>query len=110
MANVIRGHHSMTVTHRTPVLRFEECLTSGGTHKFEVSADELPELEFHPSATEGIKIPCSQILRKTGGTWATIIKELAEHDATCLYKRIGPTTYEVTCIIPRSRVDQVGGR
>ena len=90
----------MSVTHLTSVLRFDDCLKFGGTHKFEVTADEMPELKLRPHAQ--VQIACAQTHHALKGdtTWAHIIKKLADLEATCLYKRSGPATFEVTCLVP----------
>jgi hypothetical protein len=92
----------MPVTHLGSVNDFEECLKNGGTYKFEITADEMPHLasETHVLSTLGVQDVPTQALLKEDTTWAHVVKTLATFNTVWIYKKMGPSTYEVTCIIP----------
>jgi hypothetical protein len=92
----------MPVTHLGSINDFEECLKTGGTYKFEITADEMPQLahEVHTLSPLGVRDVPTQELMKQDSTWARVVKRLAAFDTVWIYKRNGHLTYEVTCIIP----------
>lgn len=93
----------MTVTHLTNVVRFDEFLTKGGRHLFEITVDEMPELQTIDGLLQGVKIACRiSTASATKGTWTGIVEQLARRSGSCLYKRVGSDTYRVVCTIPPS--------
>jgi hypothetical protein len=92
----------MPVMHLKSVVNFEMCLQNGGTHKFEITLDEMPQLsvEMGTLSPLGVHDFQTQQLMKQDGTWADIVRRLAALDAVWIYRRNGKFTYEVTCIIP----------
>ncbi|GGA29952.1 hypothetical protein GCM10010981_18660 [Dyella nitratireducens] len=92
----------MTVMHLTNVLRFDEFLSKGGRHLFEITADEVPELQNVQGVHQGIKIACkvsSTSVKK--GTWTRIVDQLAARNGSCLYRQVASNTYRVVCTIPQ---------
>lgn len=92
----------MPVTHLRSVIDFEQCLKNGGTHKFEITIDEMPQLStevgtLSPLSAQDVQ---TQELMKQEGIWAALVRQLAALNAVWIYRRSGPLTYEVTCIIP----------
>lgn len=98
---VVRGQ-SMPVTHLRSVVDFEKCLKHGGTHKFEITVDEMPHLSMRLGTLSPLKVHDfqTQELMKQQGTWAALVRQLAALNAVWVYRRSGELTYEVTCIIP----------
>jgi len=91
----------VAVSHLTNVLRFDEFLNKGGRHLFEITADEMPELEKLDGLQQGLKIACKVTTpRMKRGTWTGIVDQLAARSGSCVYKRISPDTYRVVCTIP----------
>jgi hypothetical protein len=92
----------MPVTHLGSVDDFEKCLEDGGTYKFEITADEMPQLvcEIRMFALLEVRDPQTQDLMKQDGTWARVVRRLAAANTAWIYRRTGLSTYEVTCIIP----------
>jgi hypothetical protein len=74
----------------------------GGTYKFEITIDEMPQLasDEHMIAPLGVQDFLTQELMKQDGIWAGVVKRLATLGTVWIYRRSGPFTYEVTCIIP----------
>lgn len=92
----------VTVTHLTNVLRFDEFLNHGGRHLFEITIDEMPELQGIQGVRQGVKLACrvnTASVRK-GSTWCRIVEQLAARDGSCLYKLVATNTYRVVCTIP----------
>lgn len=88
--------------HLTNVLRFDEFLNKGGRHLFEITADEMPELQNVQDARQGISIACKpSVAPARQGTWARIVDQLAARNGSCLYKQVASNTYRVVCIIPQ---------
>lgn len=93
----------MTVMHLTNVLRFDEFLNKGGRHLFEITADEMPELQDVQGVREGISIVCKLSTASVRqGTWARIVDQLAARNGSCLYKQVATNAYRVVCIIPQA--------
>lgn len=92
----------MPVTHLRSVIDFEKCLKHGGTHKFEITIDEVPQLSGGVGTLSPLRVNDfqTQELMKLEGTWAAIVRQLAALNAVWIYRRNGELTYEVTCIIP----------
>jgi hypothetical protein len=92
----------MTVTHLTNVLRFDEFLSKGGRHLFEITGDEMPELQDIQGVRQGIKLACrvSSLAVRKNGTWSRILDQLAIRNGSCLYKQVASNTYHVVCVIP----------
>jgi hypothetical protein len=92
----------MPVMHLKSIVNFEMCLKNGGTHKFEITVDEMPHLSVEPGTLSPLNVQDvqTQELMKQKGTWADIVRKLAALDAVWIYRRNGRLTYEVTCIIP----------
>ncbi|HUB89870.1 MAG TPA: hypothetical protein VMA74_09075 [Dyella sp.] len=91
----------MTVMHLTNVLRFDEFLNKGGRHLFEITVDEMPELQNFHGVRQGISIACKvSAAPARQGTWARIVDQLAARNGSCLYKQVATNTYRVVCIIP----------
>ncbi|MBE1162000.1 hypothetical protein [Dyella acidiphila] len=92
----------MPVTHLMSVVEFEQCLKNGGTHKFEITIDEIPQLSGELQTLSPLKVEDfqTQELMKQSGTWATIVRRLAAFNAVWIYRRNGHFTFEVTCIVP----------
>lgn len=92
----------MPVTHLRAVMDFERCLKNGGTHKFEITADEMPQLSAEIRTLSPLKVNDiqTQELMQHDGTWAAIVRQLAALNAVWIYRRSSELTYEVTCIIP----------
>lgn len=88
--------------HLTNVLRFDEFLNKGGRHLFEITADEMPELQSTHGVRQGINIACkmSTALARQG-TWARIVDQLAARNGSCVYRQVASNTYRVVCIIPQ---------
>jgi hypothetical protein len=88
--------------HLQPVREYEESLLHGGVHRFEITADELPELATADQMKVpcGVRIPCKETSTKNGSVWAHIVSAMAIRDTVCIYKRFGEDTYEVLCFIP----------
>ena len=92
----------MAVMHLTNVLRFDEFLHKGGRHLFEITADEMPELQDVQGVRQGIKIACKVSAASVKqGTWARIVDQLAARNGSCLYKQVATNTYRVVCFIPQ---------
>lgn len=88
--------------HLTNVLRFDEFLNKGGRHLFEITADEMPELQNVQDVRQGISIACkASVAPARQGTWARIVDQLAARNGSCLYKQVASNTYRVVCIIPQ---------
>jgi hypothetical protein len=91
----------VAVTHLTNVLRFDEFLNKGGRHLFEITADEMPELQNLDGLQQGLKIACKVATpRMKRGTWTGIVDQLAARSGSCIYKRVSADTYRVVCTIP----------
>lgn len=88
----------MTVTHLANVLAFEGVLENGGTHAFEITLDEMPELQGMAGIDKGAEMVCKPTDRH--GVWAGILNRLAARRGTCLYRRTPQGTYEVRCTVP----------
>jgi hypothetical protein len=91
----------VAVTHLTNVLRFDEFLNKGGRHLFEITADEMPELQQLDGVQQGVRIACKVATpRVARGTWTSIVDQLAVRSGSCVYKRVSANTYRVVCTIP----------
>ncbi|RDS83577.1 hypothetical protein DWU98_04365 [Dyella monticola] len=88
----------MTVYHRSKAANLEVILKQGGTHLFEITSDEMPELDFLPYGEKGIEMLCTYSARDT--VWARIVNKMAAKNGSCLYERTRAGTYLVTCIVP----------
>jgi hypothetical protein len=94
----------LTVSHRNTAANFERVLRNGGSHSFEITTDEMPELELTPGIDEGVHIPC----RPLPGTnvWAKIVSLVAAQGGRCFYTRIAKGLYRVDCDIPNPTLRQ----
>lgn len=90
----------MSVTHLTPVGQYEMCLIEGGTHRFEITTDEMPGLIFHPQTSFGVRLGSKEALSFSRGVWRGILAKLAEADALCTFRLTAPGICEVTCYVP----------
>jgi len=91
---------AMSVCHLSKVVNFDSALASGGTHSFQITLDEMLELENMPGIELGVEIACVYSDRK--GVWAGIVNQMAEKGGSCWYKRLPVGTfYEVICTIPQ---------
>jgi hypothetical protein len=91
----------MTVTHLTNVVRFDDFLSNGGRHLFEITVDEMPELQDIQGVRQGIKLACRvSTVSARRGTWSRILAQLADRNGSCLYKQVASNTYRVECMIP----------
>ncbi|RDS78940.1 hypothetical protein DWU98_20190 [Dyella monticola] len=88
----------MTVTHRSTAANFAVILEQGGTHLFEITPDEMQELDFLPHGEKGIEMFCKYSMRDT--VWARIVNKMAAKGGSCLYERTRAGTYLVTCTVP----------
>lgn len=91
----------MTVTHLTNVLHFDDFLAHGGRHLFEITLDEMPELQGIQGVRQGVKLACrTGVAPGKGHTWGKIVEALAARNGSCLYKQVEADTYRVVCTIP----------
>ncbi|GLQ88336.1 hypothetical protein [Dyella flagellata] len=85
------------------MLRFDEFLNHGGRHLFEITMDEMPELQGIQGLRQGIKLACrvATAPARKGSTWCRIVEQLAARDGSCVYKQVAANTYRVVCTIPQ---------
>jgi hypothetical protein len=88
----------MTVTHLASVVHFEIAMEEGGTHSFEITADEMPELNALSGLDKGVEVPYTHLSHRS--VWESVRKRLANRGVRCVYKRKAPGIYVVTCTIP----------
>lgn len=92
----------MAVTHRSGVVNFDAALERGGTHIFEISADEMPELAQSDGLEDGAVIKSDGV---SGGVWAEIAARIAEKGGECRYRKNAKGGYDVTITIPAPNGD-----
>lgn len=90
----------MTVIHLMNVHLYNECLERGGTHRFEITPDEMPGLRLHPNTRFGVRLTCEEALPLSSNVWRGVLLDLAKVDAICTYRRRDHHTYEVICYVP----------